>query len=92
MQYAFSLAWLVLVNANPSFHANELTYVLRQSGAVGLFLATEFHSNPAGAIACKAAQGNNRLREMVDLKDEIALFSRSARPAHLSDVKLCDAV
>jgi len=37
MEYTCGLAGLVLVTTNPSFKAKELTYVVEQSGAVGLF-------------------------------------------------------
>ncbi len=37
MEYACGLVELVLVTANPSFQSKELAYVLKQSGAVGLF-------------------------------------------------------
>ena len=38
MEYACALAGLVLVTANPAYQAGELNYVLKQSGAVALFL------------------------------------------------------
>ena len=55
-QYACGLAGLVLVTANPSFQARELAYVLDQSGAVGLFMVSDFRGNPMAAIAEEATR------------------------------------
>jgi fatty-acyl-CoA synthase len=75
MEYACGLAGLVLVTANPSFQAPELKYVLEQSGAVGLFMVDEFRGNPMEEIAREATKGNTHLREVVNLKDEDALYA-----------------
>src|SRR5690606_29463839 len=74
LEYAAALAGLVLVTVNPSYQARELDYVLRQSRAAGLFLIEEFRGNPMGAIAAKVAADIPALREVVDLRDEVALY------------------
>ena len=86
MEYACGLAGLVLVTANPSFQARELTYVLEQSGAVGLFLVNEFRGNPMADIAREATSGNKNLREVVNLEDDDALYTYGDQPATLPDV------
>ncbi len=91
MEYACGLAGLVLVTANPSFQASELRYVLEQSGAVGLFMVDGFRCNPMAAIAREATDGNTRLREVVNLEDEDALYAHGERPAILPDVQPDDA-
>ncbi|MEM6890706.1 MAG: AMP-binding protein [Pseudomonadota bacterium] len=91
MEYAFGLAGLVLVTANPSFQASELKYVLEQSGAVGVFMVDEFRGNPMAEIAREAISGNTALREVVNLEDEDALYARGERPAVLPDVQPDDA-
>ncbi len=50
-----ALAGLTLVTANPGFKARELSYVLRQSGAVGLFHVREHRGNPLAEIAAEMA-------------------------------------
>ncbi len=91
MEYACGLAGLVLATANPSFQAGELAYVLKQSGAVGLFIVNEFRGNPMDEIAQDASRNNACLREVVDLEDECALYATGSRPASLPDVRPGDA-
>lgn len=45
MEYGCALAGVVLVTVNPSYQAEELAYVLRQSRAAGIFLLPEFRGN-----------------------------------------------
>ena len=87
MEYACGLAGLVLVTANPSFQAKELRYVLEQSGAVALFLVDEFRGNPMAQVADEATTGNDAIREVVNLQDEVALFAGSDRSNRLPDAK-----
>ncbi len=91
MEYACSLAGLVLVTANPSFQASELKYVLEHSGAVALFLVDEFRANPMAEIAKEATIGNANLREIVNLEDEHALYVLGERPPELPNVQPDDA-
>ncbi len=44
LEYAAALAGLVLVTVNPALRPAELAYVLRQSGAAGIFLVPEYRS------------------------------------------------
>jgi fatty-acyl-CoA synthase len=91
MEYACGLAGLVLVTANPSFQTPELKYLLEQSGAVGLFMVDGFRGNPMAEIVRGATKGNMRLREVVNLEDEDALYAHGERPAILPDVQPDDA-
>ncbi len=91
MEYACGLAGLVLVTANPSFQAKELTYILEQSEAVGLFLVGSFRGNPMAQIAKEATRGNSHLREIIDLLNEEELYFSGKSPAGLSDVQPDDA-
>ncbi|MDP5070156.1 MAG: AMP-binding protein, partial [Congregibacter sp.] len=45
MEYGCALAGVVLVTVNPSYQADELAYVLRQSKAAGIFMVSEFRGN-----------------------------------------------
>jgi fatty-acyl-CoA synthase len=49
LEYGSALANLTLVTVNPAFRPRELAYVLRQSGAAGIFLVPEFRGNPMAA-------------------------------------------
>jgi fatty-acyl-CoA synthase len=44
LEYGAALAGLVLVTVNPALRPAELAYVLRQSGAAGVFLVPEYRS------------------------------------------------
>jgi len=46
MEYGCALAGMILVTVNPSFQADEVAYVLKQSRSAGIFLMTEFRGNP----------------------------------------------
>ena len=91
MEYACALSGLTLVTANPSFQANELRYVLEQSGAVGLFMVNEFRGNPMEEIALEAAKGNAQLREITNLIDVQALYATRHLPTQLPRVHPGDA-
>ena len=75
LQYACSLAGLVLVTANPAFQFKELRYVLEQSGAVALFHVQKFRGNPMNRIAHEALKRNTTIREIVDLDNSDHLFN-----------------
>ena len=75
MEYACALSGLVLVTANPSFQQKELSYVIEQSEAVGLFLISEYRGNKMDQIANEAIKDNKVLREVTDLNDRDKLYS-----------------
>jgi len=91
IEYACAFAGLVLVTANPSFQAEELRYVLEQSGSSGLFLVRSFRGNPMADIAKKAVEGLQVIREVTDLEDSDALYATGDRPAKLVEVTPGDA-
>jgi fatty-acyl-CoA synthase len=68
MEYACGLAGVILVTVNPSYQPDELAYVLKQSGAAGVFLLPEFRGNPM-LKHVDAVRG-----ECADLR-EVVLFS-----------------
>ena len=75
VEYAAALAGLTLVTVNPSYQKRELGYVLEHSGAAALFLVGEFRGNPMAAIAAELREDLPTLREVIDLRDEAALFT-----------------
>jgi len=78
LEYAASLAGLVLVTANPTFKAAELRYLVEQSGAVALFHGTQNGATPMTPEAIAAVEGNSAIRERVPLSDEAALRTGDA--------------
>ena len=55
LQYGAAMAGLILVTANPALRAEELRFVLSQSGSVGLFHADSFRGTDMTAMAGVAA-------------------------------------
>ena len=91
LEFAASLAGLVLVTVNPAYQAKELDYVLRQSRASGLFLVQGFRGNPMAEIAAKVCAELPAIRRIADMEDADAFYTRGTRPAGLADVKSGDA-
>ena len=81
MEYACALSGLVLVTANPAFQARELAYVLKQSGAVALFLVEEFRGNPMGQIGAEVAKDIEGIREITDMNSEALYAKGPYRPS-----------
>lgn len=75
-EYAFGIAGLVLVTANPGYQPRELAYVIGQSNAVGLFVVESFRGNPVARIAREVAADIPSVREVTDLQDHDQLFAR----------------
>ena len=74
VEYATSLAGIILVTANPSLQEKELRYILEKSSAVALFLVTEFRGNPMLKIGIQATKGNSSIREIIEITDHNRLF------------------
>jgi fatty-acyl-CoA synthase len=91
MEYACALSGLTLVTANPAFQARELAYVLKQSGAVALFLVDEFRGNPMGRIGAEAVADIAAIWEVTDMESDAALFAQGTRPPALPVVAPDDA-
>ena len=86
MEYAASLAGIVLVTANPALQEKELRYILEQSEAVGLFLVSEFRGNPMNEIAERAILNNSLIREVTDMEDYKQLLLNQNENRVLPDV------
>jgi len=90
LEFAMGLAGLTLVTANPGFKPRELSYVLRQSGSVGLFHVREHRGNPMAVIAAEMAAELPELREVTDMEDLPALFREAGEPPALPEVRPLD--
>ena len=65
-EFACGLAGVVLVTVNPAYQAEELEYVLDQSGAAGLFYTRVFRGNAMGNHLDAVAPGLAGLRHIVE--------------------------
>jgi fatty-acyl-CoA synthase len=85
LEFGAGLAGVVLVTVNPAYQPHELAYVLRQSGAAGVFLVADWRGNPMRA-SLDAVRGDlEGLREVV-MFEEWDSFLASAAPVVLPDV------
>jgi fatty-acyl-CoA synthase len=92
VEFGAALAGLILVTVNPAYKPRELAYVLRQSGAAGIFLLPEFRGNQM-TQSLEAVEGElPQLREAILFSgfDEFLASADSAQP--LPDVGPDDPV
>ena len=69
MEFACALAGIVIVTANPALQAQELRYIIEQSGSVALFLVNEHRGNPMNVIADQACVDLEAVREITYMHD-----------------------
>jgi len=86
LEFAAGLAGLVLVTVNPAYRPAELAYVLKQSGASGIFLVPEFRS-PMGSFLDEVWPGLPMLREAVYFTDWAEFLATAPAQAALPDVR-----
>ncbi|HEX5503148.1 MAG TPA: AMP-binding protein, partial [Thermomicrobiales bacterium] len=86
LEYGAALAGLTLVTVNPAYRAQELAYVLRQSGAAGIFLVPEYRTNPLAATLAQVRPELPALREVVLFPDWADFLAAGAAAARLPDV------
>jgi fatty-acyl-CoA synthase len=86
LEYACAFAGLTLVTANPAFQAQELRYVLEQSGSVALFMVESFRGNPMAEIAKTATDDLPNLRCVVDISNPQQIYARGDRSEQLPEV------
>jgi fatty-acyl-CoA synthase len=69
LEFGAALAGLTLVTVNPAYLATELTYVLRQSHAVGLFLAPEYRGRSLLSVLDETRGDLPLLRDVIPLTE-----------------------
>jgi fatty-acyl-CoA synthase len=69
LQQAIAMAGMIVVAINPAYRAHELEYVLRQSGAVGLFLIESYRGVDLGEIVASVRTETPILRDLIDFAD-----------------------
>jgi fatty-acyl-CoA synthase len=85
LELGAGLAGVVLVTVNPAYQRHELAYVLAQSGASGIFLATEWRGNPMRASLDAVRDELPQLRDVV-MFEEWAEFLASTGSVPLPNV------
>ena len=80
LEIGAALAGVVLVTVNPAYRPAELAYVLRQSGASGLFLTREFRGNPMLATFESVQPDLPALEHRVVFDDEWDAFCEMGVP------------
>jgi fatty-acyl-CoA synthase len=86
LEFALGLAGLTLVTVNPAYRPAELAYVLKQSGAVGIFLVPEFRT-PMAAYLDEVRGELPQLRETVLFTEWDAFLASAPDDATLPDVR-----
>lgn len=86
LQLGTALAGITLVPVDPALRARELRYVLDHSGAVGVFLKSEYRSNAMAASLEEVRPGLPKLREVVYFEDWPAFTASRSVRGELPDV------
>jgi fatty-acyl-CoA synthase len=69
LQQGISLAGMVMVAANPAYRSRELSFILSQSGAVGLFHADSYRGADLTAIVAELRSELPELTDVVSFSD-----------------------
>ncbi len=89
LEFGLALAGLTLVTVNPAYRPSEVAYVLKQSGAVGIFLLPEYRGTDMLASLTSVRDELPKLREVILLTEWdgfIADGVADAKPVDLPDV------
>jgi fatty-acyl-CoA synthase len=87
LELGAGLAGIVLVTVNPAYRPKELDYVLRQSGASGIFYVKEFRGNPMAASLEEVRASLPNLREAICFDDWDDLLASAPSEVQLPDVQ-----
>jgi len=69
LTFGSALAGIILVTVNPAYKARELDYVLRKSGAAGLFLVGAYRGFDMVAAAAEVRGALPDLREIIRIEE-----------------------
>ncbi len=92
LQQGVALAGMVLVALNPAYRAREMEFVLRQSGAAGLFCVDAYRDFPMRALAEDLRPALPALREIVSLAGWAEFLAGGDTGRPLPDVAPTDVV
>ncbi len=82
VEFGSALAGTILVTVNPSFQAEEVAYVLKQSGSSGILVLPEFRGNQMLASLEKIRPECHALREVIRF-DQWDAFMASGRDSQI---------
>ena len=92
LEYGAALAGMTLVTINPAYRANELEYVLKQSKAAGIFLMSEWRSNPMAQALESIRAALPDLRHAVLFSDWQQFLGSGLQQERLPEVRAGDPV
>jgi acyl-CoA synthetase (AMP-forming)/AMP-acid ligase II len=69
LEFAAALAGVTIVTVNPALRADELTHVLRQSRADGIFLIPEYRGSAMAELLASVRKDLPRLRDAISFED-----------------------
>ena len=90
LEFACALSGMVLVTVNPSYQANELHYVLKQSQSSALYLINEYRGNPMLEIAREATKDLPNIQSIIDMDNKDEFYGIDVSPVELPEVKPLD--
>ena len=90
LQQGISLAGLIMVAINPAYRARELEYVLRQSGAAGLFHDDSYRGFDMRSVVQEVRPGLSRLRHVESFSNWAAFCGRGSPQQQLPEVAPMD--
>jgi fatty-acyl-CoA synthase len=91
LEFGAALAGLVLVTVNPAYRPAELAYVLGQSGAAGIVLASQHRGQDMLAALASVRAQLPRLREVIPLSAWDSFLATGNKRSPLPDVHPYDA-
>jgi fatty-acyl-CoA synthase len=91
LEFGAALAGIILVTVNPAFRPKELEYVLKQSGASGIFLVPEFRGNQMAASLDLVRSNLPGLREVIQFPDWAHFLASGSALTTLPHVSPTDA-
>jgi fatty-acyl-CoA synthase len=87
LQQGASLAGLIVVTVNPAYKAPELEYVLRQSGATGIFFMDSYRGFDMAAAVEVARKNAPALRESISLNELDAFVASGDQATELPEIQ-----
>jgi fatty-acyl-CoA synthase len=91
LEFGAALAGVTLVTVNPAYRAGELTFVLKQSGASGIFLVPEYRGHRMTDTLDQVRSGLPNLREVILFSDWAAFCGTGSPTQELPTVQPDDA-
>lgn len=92
LQQAIAAAGMVVVAANPAYRAREIEYVLRQSGAVGLFYREAYRGSNLAEVLKEIRPAVPNLRKVVSNREWSSFLASEDTKRALPDVASTDPV